>query len=258
MNPPDVSFEIVPDHVNAQYHMGETISLTLHFTSSAAGRYRIWRLVGRINGAQEQVHVDPTDGTADPFANWRPIAFAGMGGGNYRVLSDQSIVLELNDYVRFEKPGKYRIFVESSRLKLFDGQLNPNMDMAPALTVASKVLELEILPPDPAWSEAQLVSAAKTLADKQLPDARRIEAIRILKNLQTEQAAQELLRSFSAAPANSIVTQWTVVALYASRYRDLVREGVQKLLADPRTAPAVSPRLLWWVNSPPPGSNTPN
>jgi hypothetical protein len=251
-NPADATLVITLDAGRTQFHMGETISLTMRFSSTAPGKYRIWRLVGRLRAANERVHVDPGDGTADPFLDYRFGPFAGLGSGNFQSLTTVTFPLELNDWVRFDKPGKYRLFVEAPRLKLFDGvQLNPATDLDPFIAVASNVLELEILPPDAAWIEAQLASAARVLADKQLPEARRIEATNILKNLQTEDAARELLRNFSGAPANSLVTQWTVPALYASRYRALVREGVQKLLADPKTAPAVTPRFLWWVNTPP-------
>jgi hypothetical protein len=109
-----------------EFHIGETIPLQLSFSSTVKDRYQInmakYDRSGRMN--YERFTISPEQGAVDPL----PTYTGGMGGlTNFRFLSSEpwTIKLNLNEWVRFTRPGEYRLIVSSSRVAARD-QSNPS------------------------------------------------------------------------------------------------------------------------------------
>ena len=82
-----------------------------------------------------------------------------------RYLSPDPIAFEreLTDYVRFEKPGTYRLFVITRRV-FKEGR--KYLDFGPSsIPLASNVLEVTILPDDPDWDAKRLSKILAKLSD---------------------------------------------------------------------------------------------
>jgi len=104
------------------YRQGELIPLELSFTSKISDRYQVnmagYDRSGRMG--YEKFLVEPTGGTKDPILVYFESGTLFMSGGltNFRFLSDSPYVihLDLNEWVRIDKPGNYRVTVTSRRV----------------------------------------------------------------------------------------------------------------------------------------------
>jgi hypothetical protein len=118
--PEAVSFLI--SAAKSEFYSGELIPLELSFTSTQPNGFLaapgIQDRGGRMNGLEEFL-VDPAALTEDPLRGL-PGATGAMGGifGGPVSLSDKPYTVEklLNEWVRFRKPGRYRIAVLSRRV----------------------------------------------------------------------------------------------------------------------------------------------
>src|ERR1700694_5928870 len=100
-----------------EFHIGETIPLQLSFSSTVKDHYKLnmaqYDRSGRMN--YEHFDVSPADGAVDPL----PTYTGSMGGlTNFQYLTSEpwTLSLNLNEWVRFTKPGEYRIVVTSNRV----------------------------------------------------------------------------------------------------------------------------------------------
>jgi hypothetical protein len=158
-----------------QYHMGEPIAMTYAFSSRKAEAWKLdmgmYDRSGRL--MEETFHVDPAEGVADPLADYFAMQRVMMGGGLRNMpptLADKPVELkfDLNEWQRFDKAGKYRLYVESSRIAATTPPTTTPTQpyvIAPPPAV-SNVVEFEVLPFDAAWSQAQLDEIKKTLGAK--------------------------------------------------------------------------------------------
>jgi hypothetical protein len=192
-NPAGVTFKISLKDGKSRFHLGEAIRLELQFSSSAAGKYVLDDPAHGLVGS-ERVVVDPTEGVTDLRADefgpgrcfvgpWQPLPVLDK--------TPQELDLNLNDYIRIDKPGKYRMMVVSLRVAPAPTQEEQDLP-GENLPVTSPILELEILPPDAVWADAQLREAVKgwEKGDAQAKAA----ALQTLRYLGTEAAARELVR----------------------------------------------------------------
>jgi hypothetical protein len=117
-NPKALTFTIRLKDDKVLFQQGEIIRVELAFSSTLPKTYQ-------LNGATydrsdrldiDSYHVDPTDGVVDPLKdkvrNW-------LGGIRLEPILEEKpylIVRELNEYLRFDKPGKYRLYVVSQRV----------------------------------------------------------------------------------------------------------------------------------------------
>jgi len=100
-----------------KFRAGELIPLDLQFTSATSDRYQInlatYDRSGRVS--YEQFLLDPKEGTSDPLELYFNSAWGFLGGGltGFKLLSTSptSIHLDLNEWVRFDLPGTYRLTV---------------------------------------------------------------------------------------------------------------------------------------------------
>ena len=119
--PQDVRFVVETANGQTRFRVGETIPLKLSFTSSAAKKYQInlaaYDRSGRMS--YETFAVEPDGNWSDPLRAY----FAGgahmMGGlSTSRFLSSRPTVIsvDLNEWVRFDRPGDYVLRVVSRRV----------------------------------------------------------------------------------------------------------------------------------------------
>jgi hypothetical protein len=203
-NPDAVSFEVQTKNKQTRFRQGEVISLQLSFSSNQPKKYHLdsaaYDRSGRLD--IDTFHVDPTGGTSDPLSDYFNFGFAFMGGGlrGYPSLESKPYVVkdDLNEWCRFDRPGKYRLYVTSHRVAT--GSFGDVENQA--VVVTSNVIELEIVPADVAWARQTIASASATLDSKNSGDNYR-DACRVLRFLGTRQAVSELVKRFDGTDSDS-------------------------------------------------------
>ena len=228
--PAAVSFQITA--AKSQFYSGELIPLQLSFTSTQPKSFladtRLQDRVGRMNGMEEFL-VDPAALTEDPLRGL-PGERGGMGGlsGGPCVLSEKPFSFErlLNEWVRFRKPGKYRVAILSRRVIEVDPakseyyqQTHPGEGAR--LELVSNILTLNIVPAPAAWVKQQIADAVKVLDDPTDPGdqtrQRRLRAGSTLRFLDTPEAALELARHLGSGED---IDSWSLhMGVLGSPYR---------------------------------------
>lgn len=210
-NPTGVALSVRFLDGRSTFRPGEIIRLDLQFSGTVPNQWALYppRRYSCGRPDTETFRLDPAEGTVDPLADcsegllawikaWPPRPDGGTAAQGFGLLTPQApleerhqaVTVILNDFVRFDRPGKYRLFVTSRRV----GEWPPPPDgkLPKYLDVTSPVVELEILPPDPQWAEARLSEAMMALGTKdrqaQWP------AAWMLRFLGTDAAARELVR----------------------------------------------------------------
>lgn len=196
-----------------EFFLGEVIPLELKFTSTKPRTFlaesRLQDRIGRMNYIEEFV-VDPASLSEDPLEGL-PGGQGGLGGlsGGPVVLSDKPFAFErvLNEWVRFRKPGQYRVYVVSRRVSQVGdpGLSDYNLNLyarGKAVELVSNVLTLEIHVAPAAEVREQLAAARKILdvppsADDQ-GAKERLRATRELRFLDSPTAAAELVRRLTS------------------------------------------------------------
>jgi hypothetical protein len=184
------------------YQQGELIPLDLSFTSKIPNRYQLnlatYDRSGRMG--YEKFEIEPAEGTTDPLLVYFKSFNGFMIGGltNFQALSEAPTVihLDLNEWVRFDKPGKYRVTVISRRAG--DTKVGAYKYGTPA-EARSNPIDLQINEPDPAWQEAQLEKILVELSHPPAPPTTpmsepRSLALRELRYLGSADAARESAR----------------------------------------------------------------
>jgi hypothetical protein len=215
--PEALGFEI--SAAKSEFYSGELIPLQLSFTSTQPKTFlaetRLQDRIGRMNGAEEFL-VDPAALIEDPL-HGLPGVGGGMGGisGGPILLSEKPFAFErlLNEWVRFRRPGQYRIAVLSRRVRQ-DGSGAP-------LELVSNILTLRIVPAPAAWAKQQIADAVRVLdapADpSQEAQLLRQRAGSTLRFLESPEAALELVRHLGSG---NDINSWSLYAgVLGSPYR---------------------------------------
>ena len=192
------TFTVQPLTGQNTFRIGERIPLQLSFSSLRKDRYEInlasYDRSGRMS--YEQFDVSPKTGWSDPLAQYFSLGGAGGGLSTIGVITSTPTVmsLDLNEWVRFDHPGIYRVTVASRRLTdvtqkhVFNGE--------PSSLVQAKSFILHIVPATPEWQAAKLQVALTALQQapvamgQQSPE--RKDAIADLRFLGTEEALKVL------------------------------------------------------------------
>jgi hypothetical protein len=119
---PNVALRVSIAGDRREFHIGETIPIQLSFSAAVENRYQVnearYDRSGRME--YERFSVSHVNGAVDPLAN-RP---GGIGGGltTYKFLSAEpwTITLNLNEWLRFTRPGEYELTVSSRRVGVKD------------------------------------------------------------------------------------------------------------------------------------------
>jgi hypothetical protein len=193
------------------YFVGETIPLELEFCGRAAADYYFSTSdIRRRPRGYERFLATPEEVVEDPLHDdFTSFGFAGSILSSWHPLDGRPFVLraELNEWVRFTRPGAYRVSVVSRRLERYS--------RAPAPTLTSNTIELEILESPAGWAQSQLARALTGLDAGNADERRR--ALRELQYLDTREAARELVRRYGEG-GDELQPDWRS-ALMASRFR---------------------------------------
>jgi len=183
-----------------QFQQGEVIRLTLSFTSDRPGAYQMRRWPFE---RMDSPHVSPSEGTAPPWADVPPPRFFSYNGppppapvaiGNKPV----TVPMTVNERLRFDKPGTYRLYVTSSRVTDGKVKVNNPFDAGKTITTASNVVQFQIVPADPAWAHAQAQAALVEVQDHYTGPMTVSDPWDVLRYLGTPESARALLSILGA------------------------------------------------------------
>jgi hypothetical protein len=216
--------------------MGEIIPIKLGFGSRIKDRYQLNEAQYDRSGRMDYEHfiVTPADGAIDPLADYYNEPHMGGGLTGFTILKKKpwTIQLNLNEWVRFTKPGEYKLKVSSNRVEI----INPASQQGTSpVTAISNEIPMKILPVDPAWQKQAYEKAAAQL--KAYPPAKedaneREKALEILRFLGTPEATRELVRQMRGESPGRL-DFICYIGLVSSPERAVAREALEQALADP-------------------------
>lgn len=184
----------VPDG-GRQFRPGEIIPIELEFSSATSKRFTVdgatYDRSGRLT--IDEFVIDRIDDVSDPMLDYFGSIGGYIGGGirGMGVLGEKpfSVKLELNEWFRFDKPGRYALAVKSGRVT--DESVTPHA----VVHVESNTVSFEILPRDATWEASQLETARRIVdTNPSSFDAR--AGCRMMRFLGTEAAAMEMIRRY--------------------------------------------------------------
>ena len=165
-NPEGVSFTLRLEEDKLQFKPGEIIRVEFSFTSDSPDAYDLdgatYDRGGRLN--LDKYFLDHKNCVVDPLKDYLP----GPGGGirSNPTLSEKphKMTFDLNEWFRFDQPGKFRLYVTAPRvLKKGESPFGNGAE------VTSNIVEFEILPRDDEWAEQEL-QAITRLLDSSAPN----------------------------------------------------------------------------------------
>lgn len=234
-NPPGVSFVVRIKGGQTRFRQGELIRLELAFSSTLPDAYHLDSATYDRSGRLEidAFHLDPQGGASDPLRDYFNFRNGFMGGGlrgNPALGAKPYVVTaDLNEWYRFDRPGRYRLYVTSGRVAR--GRLGGGGGVA----VTSNLIEFEVVPAEAAWAKQTLAQAAGVL-DSRDPRADRRSACRVLRFLGTEEAAREIIRRFDGSDSESGCEFEYDFALRSTPHRALAVAEMERRLAAPEQA----------------------
>jgi hypothetical protein len=180
-----------------QFRPGEIIPIELEFSSATPKRFTIdgatYDRSGRLT--IDEFVIDRIDDVSDPMLDYFASAGGYIGGGlrGIGVLGEKpfTVTLELNEWFRFDRPGTYTLAVKSRRVT--DESVTPHV----VVPVESNTATFEILPRD-ATREASALERARRLVDATPSPLGARPGCRMMRFLDTEAAAMEMIRRYGA------------------------------------------------------------
>jgi HEAT repeat protein len=232
---PKIDFKVSLVGERHEFHIGEIISIKLAFSSRIKDRYQLNEAQYDRSGRMDYEHfiVTPADCAIDPLADYynEPHMGGGLTGFTFLKKTLWTIQLNLNEWVRFTKPGEYRQRLQSKRVE-FVNRSSPH-GTSP-ITAISNEIPLKILPTDPAWQKEAYEKAVAQL--KAYPSAedenQREKALETLRYLGTPDATRELVRQMRDESAGRL-DFICYIGLVSSPERAVAREALEQSVADP-------------------------
>jgi len=235
--PSDVKLTVVIRGGQSTFRIGEIVPLELLFTSTAPGKYQVdnasYDRSGRLR--LETFAVEPERGWDDPLDAYFH-SFQGFLGGGLRgssVLSTQptTIRLDLNEWIRFNTPGNYRITIASGRVSRIHGP-----DGERGIRVTSNTVGVTVVSATTEWQAAKLKAAVTMLDATEATSNTWIgtqnpqeQAVKILRYLGSPAAARELARHLTDTKWS-----WDITAgLVGSPAKNTGLDEMKRLLVDP-------------------------
>ena len=241
-NPEGVALTVSLESGRRWFEMGEVVRLQLSFSSQIPDTYQLALMTysrsGRLN--VDLATVTPAVGAVDPLEDYFGAGLFGfLGGGALpppEVLGQEpvSASLVLNEHLRFNRPGRYRLFVVSNRVE--------PVDQYAGLSVASNVIDLEILPADASWQQRLTAEAVAALRND--GDTTELEAAcRVLRFVGTAEAVIAILDHYPLRAARSCQHEFSFGLIGAPpSLRDYAAREMMLRLRDPHYP--IRPRFL--------------
>lgn len=237
-----------------KFQQGEIIRIELAFSSSKPNAYSIdsagYDRSGRLD--IDQFVLDVGEGVSDPLANYfQAQEFFMMGGlrGNPALTEKPYVITaELNEWKRFDRPGKYRLYVISGRT-----MKGTDFNWDQKFGVTSNLLEFEILRADPKWAE-QTLKEAVTIIDGPSDENKLNDACRVVRFLNTERAAREMIRRYEE-PEAKCANEFHF-GLFGSTHHEVIGREIDRKIDS--TSFPVSTGFIWaaafnaWLLTDPP------
>lgn len=186
-NPPDVHFKISLDSAQSTFHIGDTIRLKYEFTADSPGKY--------VAGARFLDHGQRS--VLESFFTDRPAEardslhdywdFHRAIDGNISAPREPTLKLspspqfdsiELTHYLRFSKPGLYRLYVVT-RSALPPGA--PVRDQGGPPIASENIVTIRILPQDLAAASREVDEIAACAQQQPTPRFTPVEAFRLFE-----------------------------------------------------------------------------
>ena len=240
-NPRGVTLTLRPGEGKTKWRRGEAIRIELEFSTDRPGTYVFDNASHDRSGRLgiDAFILDPQGGAADPLYDYFHGRRSGFMGGisSPGPLEEEKRVIryDLNEWLRFDRPGKYRLYVTSGRISL--GGEGREVIPKP-LAVVSNIIEFEVLPRDESWEQEALREAVLELAASdrapahgQEAEAKRESSCRALRFLNTEAAAREMVRLFRETDRQCEFEYF--FGLLGSPHRAFIVGEMERGIADP-------------------------
>lgn len=242
-NPLGISLTLSITGGRAVFHRGEVIPLTAAFGASVPGRYDLNTDPGNrdLLWNSDTFHCD-SPGATDPLRVYYDrefgMAYSGSGPRFEPLMAKPTAIgYTLNEWLRFDVPGHYRVSLTSGRVvdaaKRHDGLFFIGH------SVTSNAVEFTVLPDDPAWDARTLQTALPLLNadgfDYRMQEAR--AAVRTVRFLGTPEAGRAMVARYGHPsdylfPSSPAYYQ-TRLGLLGFPNLSLIVAEMQRRLADP-------------------------
>ncbi len=148
------------------------------------------------------------------------------------------IQLNLNEWIRFDRPGTYDLIAVSNRITDLSKGSVARFTGEATITLRSNVIHLSIVPATATWQKTKLTSALEELrvehANPSMPSPRRQAAIADVRFLGTSAAADFMAKHLREdEPTLMFEFMFGLIGLPA-KLRPYAITAMDKLLADPR------------------------
>lgn len=169
-NPPDLFYQLTIPEPRRAFQVGELIPIRLSFSSTSLNKYKLnaasYDRSGRL--PTEEFTIEQAD-VADPYRDYYYMGLEGMITGGirgYPILEPKPfwIDLTLNDWFRFDKPGRYRLYLKSHRLSR-ESRPGESRRATVSFPVVSNILTVDIIPRSDGWEKEKLASIRKTMTE---------------------------------------------------------------------------------------------
>jgi hypothetical protein len=244
--PSDVRLEIQTQNQQKSFYIGQIIPIELRFSSATPATYQLDMASYDRSGRRsiEEFKVAPSTGWVDPIAAY----MGGIGGGlrGLRMLSAEptKIELQLNEWIRFDKAGQYRVQIVSHRASNVRTSVPyPGLPVE----VISNELEITIAEPPSEWQDDTLRQAVEILDNARTPiqsgQSKEWEGVKTLRYLGTPAAAREMARRIRGEPWDNEFR----LGLLGSSARSAVIDETERLLVEPEFP--VTGSFMWIANT---------
>lgn len=166
-NPPGVICKLQTENGRTQFQQGEIIRVKASFAAQKPGVYKLNRFFQPRPSLLSfgTFWVSPSDGATDPLGEL-PVPSGWNFSGYVPPLEPLNekpveIPLVLNEWSRFDRPGRFQIYFSAPRILPFSAK-EPTF-FGSDQTATSDILEIEILPAAPTWAHAQVQNTKKQL-----------------------------------------------------------------------------------------------
>ncbi|MCL4204806.1 MAG: hypothetical protein KJ000_20195 [Pirellulaceae bacterium] len=233
-NPEGAQFAIELADPQPQYRVGQLIPVDLVYTFREPNKFLINDGLARGSGTArllEVFRVSPPTGTRRRTSD-EPNFYHWAGGTPRRPEANRvyRYRVYLNEWRRFDQPGKYRFYSTSARVWRPEFSPPRNND----LRLTSNLVELEIIPATSQWQDEELRMAVEVLdrhsQETEEHRALRREALRRLRYLDIEAAIRELARRHPGRNEGEVYD--IGMGLHESRYKDAAVEELKRRLDD--------------------------
>jgi hypothetical protein len=213
------------------YHIGETIQARLSFRTNGQGGFTAMPDLRR--GVFKQiVMAEPSEGTIDPSTRDRRIHIGGGGGWLEGETWERE--LDVNEWIQFQRPGRYALGVVLKRGRLMPvaGETGPGAVRICALK--SNAEYIEVLASDAGWEAGEVARADKLLESSSKDD--RFRGASTLRYLNTPAAAAALATWYVRLPEEPVNAELST-GIFESGHSEIVQAGLEKSLRAGASSP---------------------